>query len=325
MLRGLTPAVDSDGQAEPGEVRKGWQREATKYRDNRSFNAFFSTLGTADKARVRSCAGPNSGRWLSAIPFEKALKFECPIFRMAVLRRLGLPVETLADTCEGCGNNLDEMGYHRTTCMRSGRVQTRHKPLIQIWRRIFREAGINISNRNTERTLGSTHIRRSPNDLRRMDFLCPGVDGVFGGAPLFVDVTMVSPLHGNGTPMPHSATEDGTAVRRAAETCRLRDYPDVEASPHAQLLSLGVETYGRWSSQCQVLIRNLARSKSANAPAYLQKAVQHAFFARAWTLLSVCVQQIVCESIVRDSGADLLDAAESLSRLTFEDLLDFHR
>ena len=78
-------------------------------------------------------------------------------------------------------------------------------------------------------------------------------------------------------------------------------------------------------SQCQVLIRNLARSKSANAPAYLQKAVQHAFFARAWTLLSICVQQIVCESIVRDNGADLLDAAESLSRLTFEDLLDFHR
>ena len=114
-------------------------------------------------------------------------------------------------------------------------------------------------------------------------------------------------------------------MRRAAETCRQRDYPDVEASPHAQLLSLGVETYGRWSSQCTVLIRQLARYKSANAPAFLQKAVQHAFFARAWTLLSVCVQQIVCESILRPSGADLLDAADSLHCLTVEDLFDFHR
>ena len=204
-------------------------------------------------------------------------------------------------------------------------MQIRHKSLIQIWRRIFREAGINVSQRNTERTLATTHIRRSPNDRRRMDFLCPGVDGIYGGAPLFVDVTMVSPLHGNGIPMPWSATEDGAAVRRAAETCRLTDYPDVEASPHAQLLSLGVETYGRWSSQCIVLIRHLARFKSANAPAFLQKAVQHAFFARAWTLLSVCVQQIVCESVLRASGADLLDAADSLNSVTVEDLFDFHR
>ena len=244
---------------------------------------------------------------------------------MAVLRRLGLPAEMLADACEGCGSNLDEMGYHRTTCMRSGRVQTRHKPLIQIWRRVFREAGISIGQRNVERTLGSTHIRRSPEDRRRMDLLCPGVDGIFGGAPLFIDVTMVSPLHGNGSPMPHSATEDGAAVRRAADTCRRNDYPDVEASPHAQLLSLGVETYGRWSPQCIVLIRHLARFKSANAPAHLQKSVQYAFLSRAWNLLSVCAQQIVCESVLRASGADLLDAAESCSRLTMEDLLDFHR
>ena len=158
-----------------------------------------------------------------------------------------------------------------------------------------------------------------------MDFVCAGVDGVYGGAPLFVDVTLVSPLHGNGTPMPSSATEDGAAVRRAAELCSRRDYPDVEASPHAQLLSLGVETYGRWSSQCLVLIRHLARSRSRNAPEYLQKAFQHAFFARSWTLLSVCVQQIVGESVVRLSGADLLDAADSLTSPPVEDLFDFHR
>ena len=158
-----------------------------------------------------------------------------------------------------------------------------------------------------------------------MDFLCAGVDGIYGGAPLFADITMVSPLHGNGTPMPRSASEDGAAVRRAAETCRLTDYPDVEASPHAQLLSLEVETYGRWGSQCIVLIRQLARYKSANAPAFLTKAVQHAFFARAWTLLSVCVQQIVCESVLRGSGTDLFDATDSLNSLAVEDLSDFHR
>ncbi len=88
---------------------------------------------------------------------------------------------------------LDAFGHHRTTCMRTGRVQARHKFLVQAWRRVFSEAGIVIPDRNVERCLRDTHINRGPHDTRRMDLVTPGVPGVFGGAPLFIDATMVSP------------------------------------------------------------------------------------------------------------------------------------
>ena len=206
--------------------------------------------------------------------------------------------------------------------MRTGRVQTRSKPSIAIWKRVFREAGINISRANTERMLCSTHIRRSPEDARRMDLICPGIDGVFAGAPLFMDVTIVSPLRGTGIPMPNAATCDGAAVAKAAKDCAVKDYPDVEASSQAQLLSLGTETYGRWSKQCITLVRQLAKYRAKNMPEYLQRSIEAASFARWWNLLSVTMQRIVCEAILRPSGGDLHEAADSLQDPNLTDLLD---
>ena len=83
-------------------------------------------------------------------------------------------------------------------------MQVRHKPLIHVWRRVFREAGIHIPERNIERVLHTTHIRKGETDMHRMDLIAPGIDGVYGGCPIFMDVTIISPLHGTGIPMPHS-------------------------------------------------------------------------------------------------------------------------
>ena len=164
--------------------------------------------------------------------------------------------------------------------MRTGRVQVRHKPLIHVWRRVFREAGIHIPERNIERVLHTTHIRRGDADMRRMDLISPGIDGIYGGCPIFMDVTIVSPLHGTGIPMPHSRNINGAAVQRATDRNRNVDYPDVEASPLAQLLSLGCETYGRWSEHCLSLVRQLAKHKSCNYPQYLQASIEQACYAR---------------------------------------------
>ena len=113
-----------------------------------------------------------------------------------------------------------------------------------------------------------------------MDLVVSGVDGVYGGAPLFIDVTIVSPVHGDGRSMSHSHDRDGAAVARATTACANTDYPDVEASADAQLLSLGTETYGRFSEHCQVLMRHLAKYKSQNMPEYLQNSIQAASCAR---------------------------------------------
>lgn len=125
--------------------------------------------------------------------------------------------------------------------------------------------------------------------------------------------------------MPRSAKEDGAAVSRAEIKNREVDYPDIEASPHAALLSLGSETYGRWSSHCLVVVRQLARYKSRNSPEHLQKSVQVASFARWWNLLSCSVQTIVADSILRLKGSDLFEGAETTQPPPVEELLDLHR
>ena len=140
-----------------------------------------------------------------------------------------------------------------------------------------------------------------------------------------MDVTLVSPLHGTGQPMPNSARQNGAANDRAENRNRNVDYPDVEASPLAQLLCLGVETYGRWSSHCLTLVRQLARYKSKHSPPYLQKSIECACYTRWWNILAVSVQKIICETLVRPCGTDLVEAADNVRSVTVEDLLDFVR
>ena len=157
--------------------------------------------------------------------------------------------------------------------------------------------------------------------MRRMDLLAPGNDGIYGGVPLFMDVTIVSPVHGTGLPMPRSHTQEGAALQRAENRNRTVDYPDVEASPLAQLLSLGVETYGRWSEHSLTLIRHLAKYKSNNVPPYLKRSVEQGSYVRWWSLLSVGVQQIVADSILRPAGSDLSFASSNNAQVPITEFL----
>ena len=122
--------------------------------------------------------------------------------------------------------------------------------------------------------------------------------------------------------MSGSANEDGAALKRADNTNRNRDYPDVEASNQATLLSLGTETYGRWGQPCITLVRQLARLRCKDLPDFLQKSVQQACFSRWWNMLAVSVQRIVTESILRLNGSDLFEASEFISQLKLDTLLD---
>ena len=322
LAQGITPPAENSLDIEPGESRKGWQRLASTCREKHHYERYMQSLDASSKARLRSSAGPNSSRWLYAIPSGKQFQLTCPLFRCAVQRRLGMKVDPAAAMCEGCHAHLDGYGWHRTTCMRTGRVQVRHKPLLHVWQRIFREAGVPIAKQNFERLLRTTHIRRGPNDLRRMDLISAGIDGIYNGSPLFMDATIVSPLHGTGIPMPNSRNQDGAALARADRKNRQEDYPDVEASSQGQLLCLGVETYGRWSPHCLTLVRQLAKYKSRNCLEYLQTSIQAACYARWWNMLAVQVQIIVGESILRQGGNDLYEADATSRNLTILEFLD---
>ena len=114
------------------------------------------------------------------------------------------------------------------------------------------------------------------------------------------------------------------ALSRADDRNRNRDYPDVERSSTAQLLCLGVETYGRWGDHSITLVRQLARYRSRNSPDYVRASVEQCSNNRWWGLLSVAVQCIVAEGILRLQGADLHAAGDSVEQLILEDLLHMH-
>ena len=154
-----------------------------------------------------------------------------------------------------------------------------------------------------------------------MDLVTPGLPGVFGGAPLFLDATCVSPLTGDGRPKPRAANVDGAAVAEAGRKNREEDYPDVEGSPHACLLSLGVETYGRWSPHSQDLLAKLVRKKARGVSDVLRRATERAYSVRWWSLLAVALQRAIAESVLRESGADLMPAEGSVE-LPLADVLD---
>ena len=102
---------------------------------------------------------------------ESSLQLSNIQFLCALNRRLGLAVTPVQDQCEGCHQNLDQQGHHRSTCMGAGRVQLSHKPLVKSWRQIFFEAGTSITDRNVERRLGTTLINKGVDDSRRMDLI----------------------------------------------------------------------------------------------------------------------------------------------------------
>ena len=118
-----------------------------------------------------------------------------PIFRCCILHRLGLPLDPSGGICEGCNTDLDVYGYHRETCSRTSRLHDRHKAMIDVWKQVLREAGARIRttgrNRNIERYLRNTHLDVAGTDGRRMDIVVGGLEGVYGGAPLFLDVTVM--------------------------------------------------------------------------------------------------------------------------------------
>ena len=124
--------------------------------------------------------------------------------------------------------------------------------------------------------------------------------------------------------MSHSYRTNGATLSRVDDRNRNRDYPDVERSSTAQLLCLGIETYGRWGDHSITLIRQFVRYRSRNSPDYVRASVEQCSNNRWWGLLSVAVQCIVAEGILRLQGADLHAAGDSVEQLILEDLLHMH-
>ena len=321
----LPPTVDME-DIERGEFTNGWQFCASDVREKYIHHALLETSTVTGQFRLRSCSGKHSSKWMTCIPTEKGSTLNDTHFRFAFSRRVGLPTDYQGNLCEGCEFPLDDYSLHRTTCNRTGRNHQRHKSILDAWIRVFREAGISIRttgpHRNVERFLRDTFLRTGSSDMRRMDFVLSGLEGVFGGAPLFLDATCVSPHTGQGLARFNSHRHDGAVLLNAERRNRTRDYPDVENSSLAALLCLGCETYGRWSSQCIRLVSELARQKANGQNRILRNSIQSAYLTRWFGLLSTGVQRAVAETALFEYGGEFTSSNGTLNVPFLCDVLD---
>ena len=97
LAQGARPASREPEELEPGCTRDGWQHEAASrvelhFRDS----DLFARIGTARTALFRSQGGPRAGLALSACPTSRLTKITPQLFRVVLLRRLGLPLPLTA-------------------------------------------------------------------------------------------------------------------------------------------------------------------------------------------------------------------------------------
>jgi len=233
LAAGARPPNPDPGEVDAGEWRHGWQYFASSAREAYYLEHSVLPHSTrAEQALLRSQAGRNCARALTAVPSDDTLTFTPEEFAVTLRRRLRLPLFLPASHCNGCGRALDRFGDHLAACMPSGRVQARARPVELAWVKVFREAGATT---HFQHFLRNSTLPVDPADNRRVDVLVTG-HGLHCRA-LFCDATVRSPLNRSGDPHPRAATRNGAVLKKAVREKRTK-YWDVHTTPLAELVVL---------------------------------------------------------------------------------------
>ena len=219
LAQGVRPASRKPEDFEPGCCRDGWQHEAASRVESHFRDSdVFTRVDAARMAMVRSQGGPGAGLALSTCPTSRLTKIPPQLFRVVLLRRLGLPLPLTARSCR-CGRPLDSCGHHRAACARAGVLAGRGWALESAVARVCREAGGRVT----------TNVM-----IRDLDLIQPGV------------VDARRELIG--------LTGLWEARRRKERTyLELMGH-----NRRARLVVLGIEVGGRWSQETQQFVSQLA-------------------------------------------------------------------
>ena len=175
----------------------------------------------------------------------------------------------------------------------------------RMWARVFREAKARVVENCFLRDTAIPGIAAT--DGRRLEIVATGLP-LHRGVPLGVDVTMVSPLHADGSPWASADATAGVALTRA-ERCKERTYPELVDSTVLRLVTVACEVGGRWNSATADLLRDLAYARSRDAPARLRHSAASGWQRRWWAMLAVTSQDALAATLV-DDGVILLDGHE---------------
>jgi hypothetical protein len=251
------------------------------------------------RAMLLSQAGPGSGAWLLALPTHFAVRLSPLRMQVALRRRLRWPLPLECQRCNGqaCRAKLDPLGDHWASCNKSGRLLRRSKPLERLWVRIFREGKARVVENCFIRDSALPGIAAS--DGRRLELVATGLP-LFRGVPLGVDVTLVSPLHADGSVWAGAEQRPGVALARA-ERNKERTYPELVDSPVLRLITVACETGGRWNAATESLLSDLAHARAREAPARVRQAAASGWRRRWWAMLSVAAQDSLASTLVDDS------------------------
>ena len=245
----------------------------------------------SENAHLRSHSGLHAGAALSCIPSTNDFTISSIHFRTICLERLHLPLVVTDSTCK-CGQPLDQWGWHRGACPKSGRIKIRGTTIEKVVARIFRESGANVQ---TNRLLSDYTLDVAPGDGRRIEVFASGLN-LYGGVPLAVDVTQRSALGINGEACLASSTVDG-AILIEARLDKEDTYPKLLGSTRCLLLVLAMETGGRWSREAAQIIRDLAWEKAQQSPAIIRGSVFLAWQRRWVNLLAISASITFVDSL----------------------------
>ena len=126
---------------------------------------------------------------------------------------------------------------------------------------------------------------------------------LFGGAQLAVDTTLVSALRADGLARRRAAQQDGVAAESARQR-KVRTYPEL-VGPHrrAHLVVLALEVGGRWSSETQAFITQLARAKARSESQLMRRRAEQAWRLRWGSILACAAARAVASTMLELPGS----------------------
>ena len=223
---------------------------------------------------------------------KKELRMSSPQFRIALLRRLRMPLPLAPHRCT-CGGVIDALGDHRAACATTGVLAARAPTLERAVAQICREAGARVA---CNVAVADMNVDNALADGRRIEVVANGLQA-FHGQQLAIDATCISPISRAGAPHPGTRTDPGRAAQHA-ELRKRRRYPELTAARRCRLVVVAVEVGGRWGPDARQLIRALARERSTEAPPWVRAAACAGWTARWAAVVAVAVQRALATSLL---------------------------
>ena len=285
------------GEREVGEWKHGWQYWACSALDIDFRNRSVLPALTSDaRAVFHSQSHAPGSAWLTAPPTHAFTTLPPALFLTAMRRRLRLPLPALHHAqCPACRHPLGTSGDHYAACPHTGRLRSRGLAFESVWVQVLREAGGTTRPGLMLRDSNLPFI--DPADQRRLDAYATGL-GVFGGLPLFLDATLVSPLTRDSQPIMYnrqsSAEHGGVALERAQHR-KDTTYPELVDSPFCSFVCVASEIGGRWNPSVCTLLHALAKARTRSVARPLRRSVQYGYLLRWQRFVSVHAQRVAAQ------------------------------